>query len=1141
MKFNILATVVAALFAASAEVSDAQKKIDYGADKVNQLGTTAGTILGGRDDYDYLALKDHIGPSGVPLGGIGVGYFDYAPNGRFTRLQINNWHGSEQSPVIHDALGTFLALWQNGKARLLQRQSSYYAGMSPSQHTVYRGLFPIAECRIDSSVKVRAYSGLVPHNVRDSSLPTAWIEVSVTNPGGQSAETAVAFSWQDLLARGILDVPDRELLSRFGNTAWDRGEAEQAAAKEGKRFWVDVPRVPTNASAVRVGNLAGICQQCEPLHPVLRTYQNLNNRIAILAEQQPGAEVSYLPAYSVTSPDDAWASFRKNGRFGPAVGTTTILHSPSDATERASAIALRASLKPGETRTFRFLVAWYAPEAEGPGLEDQIHFGTADYSRYYHRSFHDLESLVGYAAQNRQRIYNETVAWQAPILNSTYPDWLKFKLINSAYTLYTNTILNEAGDFTVMEGGMGGLAGTMDQRISAHPLYQKLFPELDRSELELFGHTPGAQGQIMHFDGHYYWGMAARTGVSSTPDNWMVDNTGGWLLQLARYWQQTGDTAWIKQFQKQIEGASTFLESQIRSSKYHIVTGPTTYDDFWHPDLYAYNATTYPSFLQAAGMLFEALGNPHRAGDCREDAQLAANDAIRALWNGRYFAYGADLNGANRRDDIMFSGQLAGQFLSRVSGWRGPFSQEMVSASIVAQLKTNVTASTDLYAPKVWNIKEGRAMLDPRRPGEQNTDSTCWPYYLESYTAMAAIQAGYVDDGLEIMRHIQLVHLRNGWTWTQSLWRPGELTYMTAPVTWFITDVLAGSSLNASTGTLSLSPIVRAHENRVDLPIYSSQFWATLTVERKARTVKLRILRTFGSKLPVIKLIEVRPVGTNIDFHFDIPPFLVREGSTLDLSEHFNTLTAGSINASVLANIKASTFLEFHPHIITPPVISPVDTSFVDKTTVGLQTENPAEQIRYTLDGSSPLRFGKLYNGPITISASTTVKAITGNPGKTWSAISRRQFSEVPYRKPDLPDAAPTGKWRWRYYEGNWDKLPDFAQLMPAATGESDTLNLDMRKRDLYFGLIFEGAIRIERKGIYTFRLNSDDGSRLIVGGEDVLDADGVHDPLREYTLTKPLLPGVYSLKLLYFQKEGGSELKLRVTEQVPGLLRSAH
>lgn len=748
MKLYLFATVLAVLFSASAEVADAQKKIDYGADKVNQLGTTAGTILGGRDDYDYLALKDHIGPSGVPLGGIGVGYFDYAPDGRFTRLQINNWHGSEQSPVIHDAPGTFLALWMNGKARLLQRQAASYAGMTPSQHTVYRGLFPIAECHIDKSVSVRAFSSLVPHNVRDSSLPTAWIEVKVSNSGSQTARTAVAFSWQDLLARGILDVPDRELLSRFGNTAWDRGEAERAAAREGKRFWVDLPRVPTHASALTVGNLTGICQQCEPLHPVLKTYQNLNNRIAILAEQQQGGEASYLPAYSVTDPDAAWASFRESGSFSPT-STSSALHSPGDPAERASAIALRASLKPGKTRTFRFLIAWFAPEAEGTGLENQVHFGTADYSRYYHRSFHDLESLIGYAAQNRQRIYNETAAWQAPILNSTYPDWLKFKLINSAYTLYTNTILNKAGDFTVMEGGMGGLAGTMDQRISAHSLYQKLFPELDRSELELFGHTPGSQGQIMHFDGHYYWGLASRNGGSPTPDNWMVDNTGGWLLQLARDWQQTGDKVWLKQFQKQIAGATSFLESLIRSSKYHIVTGPTTYDDFWHPDLYAYNATTYPCFLQAAAVLFDALGNTSRAAECRDDAQLAANDAIRALWNGRYFAYGADLNGDNRRDDIMFSGQLAGQFLSSVSGWRGPFEPEIINASVVAQLKTNVTASTDLYAPKVWNIKQGRAMLDPRRPGEQNTDSTCWPFYLESYTAMAAIQTGYVDDGLD--------------------------------------------------------------------------------------------------------------------------------------------------------------------------------------------------------------------------------------------------------------------------------------------------------------------------------------------------------------------------------------------------------
>lgn len=49
-------------------------------------------MLGGRTDFDYLKLENHPGNSGVPLGGIGVGNVEFAPDGRFARIGLNNIH-----------------------------------------------------------------------------------------------------------------------------------------------------------------------------------------------------------------------------------------------------------------------------------------------------------------------------------------------------------------------------------------------------------------------------------------------------------------------------------------------------------------------------------------------------------------------------------------------------------------------------------------------------------------------------------------------------------------------------------------------------------------------------------------------------------------------------------------------------------------------------------------------------------------------------------------------------------------------------------------------------------------------------------------------------------------------------------------
>ncbi len=877
------------------------KPIDYGAAKVNSMAPTLGTKWSGTDAYNYLALTNHCGPSGVPLGGIGVGCFDYAPDGRFTRICINNWHAADQSPRIEEAPGTFLAVWRDGQAKLLQRGADF-AGMAAAKQTVYRGLFPTAECRVDANTVVRAWSGLVPHDVKDSSLPLAWIEVEVNNPGSTPQPVAVAFSWQDVIGRGLLDVTNLDLL-RASPTVWGKEAAFDKAQKAGESTWVPLPRVPTHAEPFHVASLTGIRQFSARLRPVLKTYQNYNNQVAVLAGKSPGEEISELPAYPVDNPDAAWAEFRKQGKF-PAASGVTALFNPGDSKEMASAVAVRLTLKPGEKRIVRFMVAWFQPELKiDPAKDDPAtYFGDSDYGRFYQNYFSSLSDLVRYAAANRGRIHAGTLAWQQPVLESTYPDWLKFKLINSAYTIYANSILNKAGLYTMMEGGMGGLAGTMDQQISAHPFWFKFFPQLERANLKLFGVNPGKDGEILHFDGHYYFGLDTCDGRTPVPDNWMVDNTGGWLLQLAEYWQQTGDRQWLQPFDEQIHRSLAFLRARIESKQFQIITGPTTYDDFWHPQLYAYNASTYPVFLRAGAVLLAALGHTNEAAACREQADISAHDAIRALWNGKFFAYGADLDGLHRRDDIMFSGQLAGQFLSRYLGWGDVYPMSDVKSSVLAQLQSNIAHSPDFYAPKVWSLTNHAAMTDPRRPNDPNARSTCWPFYLESYTAMAAIQAGYVNDGLNIMRHIQLVNLRNGWTWTQNLWQPGEVTYMTAPVTWFITDVLAGTSLNLPADTLSLAPVLLPGQDRAVLPVYFPRFWGIITADRKTHQLTFTITKVFSGPTITLRRIIAQPVGKGTDAGrvLEIPSFVIRPGRTLNLSSHWDEIMAGDFEAPLL-------------------------------------------------------------------------------------------------------------------------------------------------------------------------------------------------------------------------------------------------
>ncbi len=857
-----------------------QENADYGVQEANTR-FAASTGPTHESSLNYLALHDAPGPSGVPLGGIGVGAVDLAPDGHFTRFAINNWSTDGVDMTRRDNPGwdgqAFLAVWERDASgrvvtRRLQRDRRTILGMGGYAHSSYRGLFPLATLSLDddhdpqphSLVSVFAHSGLVPQDVKDSSLPGFWIEVTLANSDSKPVAAAVALSWPDLIGRGVYDVAAGH-------------EKDGYSGPFHTEYLVPAAPVHTSVEPLVSGALRGLYQFTHDAPSIRQaTYQNYIDGLAILAEAPSGGTMSSCASWSTSDTKNLWGSFRENGSFASSTASaaTAALSMPGQPSN-ASAVAIKATVAPGGKQTFRFLVSWSVPQPP----QAVVHFGAQDYGRYFQNHFTDFPSLLRYEIDNRRRILEETLAWQQPVLQSTLPDWLKFKLINSAYTLYTNTILNKAGSFSVMEGGMGGLSGTMDQRIAAHPVYQKFFTQLDHAELQQFADTQDDDGGILHFDGSYFVGLADSKGHTPVPHEKMIDNSAGWLLQLAKDYQQTGDDTFAKHNAVRIVHAYDYMRAQIRDASF-IPVGAQTFDDFPHPDISIYTGTVYLAALQAGQVLGRALHDPQLIEQCRAQFLKTQAGLTHALWNGRFFAYGTDIGGGNRRDDRLFSGALAGEFLGRYAGWGDVLPLEQARSSIEEQLRTAVARSSDFYAPKVWDVDMDRGVDMP--------DSRTWPFYLESYTAMTAIQLGHIDDGLAIMRQIQLVHLRHGWTWSQNLWNPAELTYVSAPVTWFAPDVLTGASLDLAEGRITLGPTLLAGQKRTVIPLYFPRFWATLEYAPAEHKVLLHVLKTFAGSPITLRKLTIEPLGTASSRATTValPTFTVTAGATLDLGQY---------------------------------------------------------------------------------------------------------------------------------------------------------------------------------------------------------------------------------------------------------------
>lgn len=81
------------------------------------------------------------------------------------------------------------------------------------------------------------------------------------------------------------------------------------------------------------------------------------------------------------------------------------------------------------------------------------------------------------------------------------------------------------------------------------------------------------------------------------------------------------------------------------------------------------------------------------------------------------------------------------------------------------------------------------------------------------------------------------------------------------------------------------------------------------------------------------------------------------------------------------------------------------------------------------------------------------------------------------------PDDARLPGLRVQCYEGYWEQVPDFALLHPVKTGIATNFDLQFRTQDECVGLRFTGFFQAPIDGKYTFRVTSDDGSVLFLGG----------------------------------------------------------
>ena len=228
-------------------------------------------------------------------------------------------------------------------------------------------------------------------------------------------------------------------------------------------------------------------------------------------------------------------------------------------------------------------------------------------------------------------------------------------------------------------------------------------------------------------------------------------------------------------------------------------------------------------------------------------------------------------------------------------------------------------------------------------------------------------------------------------------------------------------------------------------------------------------------------------------------------------------------NAPDAINSVVALDIDGKPDINEPPVITADADIFTDRIEVEISSDRENISIRYTLDGSDPTPESPKVEKSLVVDKTTTIAARIFRSGKPASSIVRKTVTKVT----PIPGRTVTNTQagiHYNYYSGNWDQLPDFTRLKAVKSGVTDELSNKLKDTDDHYAFEFTGYVFLPAEGIYTFYLESDDGSQLYINDSLLIDNDGIHS-MEEKAGSLALAGGLHQLRVTFFERSGGDDL----------------
>lgn len=695
--------------------------------------------------------QEHTYKIALPLGGIGTGTVSLGGRGNLQDWEIMNRPAKGYNPSFGRENSPFFILYTNRGGvkdlRLLEGPVPFYlyeggSGAVATNHGFPRfskvsfdAAYPFGQVNLSTpeiplDVKIKAFNPLIPGDVDNSSIPIAVLDFELTNTSDEIVNFSICGTMQNFIGE----------------------DGTEGKAKSNKNFYREDK------------DFKGIFFSSDSVDKNTTQWGD----IALVTNST--GKVSYRTAWEPqhwgSSILDFWDDLSLDGELENRIDKLSL--------KPIASLAVGETIKPGETKTIRFMITWYFPNRKA--------WSTEILKNYYSEKYESSWDIAKKTIPVIQELEDKTIEFVKAFCDSDLPDVVKESALFNVSTLRTETC------FRLTDGNMYAWEGCNDKSGCCYGScthvwnYETatgfLFGDLSKTRRYVeFDHATTDRG-LMSFR------VKLPLSQISEFSKVAADGQMGTIMKFYNDWQLSGDTEFLKALYPKVRAALAYswIEGGWDADQDGVMEGVqhNTMDvEYYGPN--PQMTIWYLGALRALEEMAIVMKDKKTVDKCRKLFKSGSSWVDANLFNGEYYVHqlvvpdqdkipkeqlvGMGAKDYGNPDYQLAEGclvdQLVGQYFSHVCGLGYLLKKENVNSTLQSIMKYNYKSdlSDHFNCFRSYALGDEAALLMAAYPGAR--PERPFPYFTEVMTgfeytaAIGMLYENQLESGLKCIENIR--------------------------------------------------------------------------------------------------------------------------------------------------------------------------------------------------------------------------------------------------------------------------------------------------------------------------------------------------------------------------------------------------